>query len=969
MITDAFLKAYKALNTAQKEAVDAIEGPVMLVAGPGTGKTQVLALRIANILKETDTPPDGILCLTFTESGVHAMRSRLKTIIGEDAYKVQIHTFHGYANTIIERFPSFFSHMAGSKALSDLERALLWEEIFRTQSFTYLRTLNDPFFYMHGVKEAIKKAKQEKVSPSELKIRLEKERDTFNARDDLLSTRGKTKGKMKGEHLRYQEKLHRSFELVVAYEAYEEALRKMGRHDYEDMVLSVIDACEKNEELLLMLSEEALYVLVDEHQDTNRAQNRLLELITSFHDEPNLFVVGDEKQAIYRFQGASIENFHGIKAFAPNVRTIALTHNYRSTQAVLDTAHSLVVHGGFEHLDNLIASKEIGGALPILIEARSIQEELQTIAERIRQDIEGSTSAHEIAILFRKNNHAHAISHALSLRHIPHVIESERSIFSVPAIGLFLAYLRGVLLGDEESIVRSLASPWFSIALPTFFSIMRERVKDRRSVLSAMETHPELTAIKSMLLSHTATSRVTPLLSFIETVARETGFLAYAVGREEVYESYLGLFSFAQTLVYESPGATVETLMERLSVMERHHIDIHRSSRVKEGSVRLMTAHKSKGLEFEKVYIVHLIDKEWRGRADRELFILPLYNSTDEHHAIEDERRLLYVAMTRAKQSLTFTYATELFDGKEAEPSRFISELDETLLERVSLSASHDVTEIEHFATSEITATLAELMREHLTRDGLSVTGLNQYLTNPWRFIFSTFLRIPSSKKHHLMYGSAMDKALEKFVLMGKKEKQELIELFNDALEKEPIEAYEFEHYRQRGEKALSILFDSKSEELTLPGEPKRRIKTPYAVGDIEILLSGELDLLRTESDGLVVIDYKTGEAKSRNEIEGKTATSDGGYYRQLAFYKLLVESAGIGEMKRGVLQFVEPDKKGEIHTEAFVITKEDVDNLKEEIKTTVESLLTGRYLDEPCDSETCDYCDLVEVFKNRFKE
>ncbi len=966
---DAFLRAYTALNTAQKEAVDTIEGPVMLVAGPGTGKTQVLALRIANILKQTDTPASGILCLTFTESGVAAMRSRLRSIIGEDAYKVAIHTFHGYANSIIERFPSYFSHMAGSKALSDLERAIVWEDIFRTQSFVHLRTSNDPFYYMYEVKEAVKKAKQEKVSPEELQTRLEKARDTFYSRDDLLSTRGKTKGKMKAEHLTYQQKLARSFEVVTAYSAYQESLAKMKRHDYEDMVLSVIEACEKEEELLLILSEESLYVLVDEHQDTNRAQNRLLELITGFHDEPNLFVVGDEKQAIYRFQGASMENFHGIRAFAPTVRVITLTHNYRSTQSILDSSHSLIAHGGFDTQPSLIAAKEKSGVVPTLLACESVMDELSVVAARVAKDITDGTHPHEIAILYRKNNNALAISHALSQRGIPHVIESERSIFSVPAIGLLLAYFRGVCYGDEESMVRALASPWMAISLTTFFSVMRERVKDRRSVLSVMDTHDDVASIKKMLLSHTAIARVTPLLTFIEIVARETGFLSYALSREDVYESYLGLFSFAQALVYESPGATIETLMERLVVMERHHIDIHRSYRIREGSVRLMTAHKAKGLEFEKVYITHLVDREWRGRADKEFFIMPLYKEDTEHLAIEDERRLLYVAMTRAKQELTLTYAQELPDGKEAEPSRFIDDIDSALLHRVVAPPEEREETSGHFSSSEITTTLSELMREHLTKDGFSVTGLNQYMDNPWRFIFSTFLRVPSAKKHHLMYGTAIDKALEKFVLLGKKEQHELIALFEEALEKEPIAAHEFEHYRTRGIEALSTLFATMSDELVMKGEPKRRIKTPIQVGDTDIVLTGELDLLRTEPDGLVVIDYKTGEPKSRNEIEGVAANSDGGYYRQLVFYKLLLEAGGVGHMKKGILQFVEPDKKGEIHTEAFVIPDDAVTTLKEQIHTVVNELLTGAYLTAPCDPKTCDYCDLVEEYKARFSQ
>src|SRR3989344_4120023 len=270
-IRKTFDKLYKALNPAQKEAVDNIEGPAMVVAGPGTGKTQVLTLRIANILKRTDANPDSILALTFTESVAHNLRTRLVEIMGTVGYRIAIFTFHGFCNDVIRRFAPHFPGIVGYAHANLIDQILILEEIIARSRLTKLKPFGNPYFYVRDVVSTIGKLKRENIDPNKLEKLIRKEP---------------------------KERRERNKEFLYLYREYEKLLRARGYYDYDDMVMEVIRVLGADKELLSSLQEQYQYVLADEHQDANAGQNELLKLLMSFHQSPNIFVVGDEKQAI-----------------------------------------------------------------------------------------------------------------------------------------------------------------------------------------------------------------------------------------------------------------------------------------------------------------------------------------------------------------------------------------------------------------------------------------------------------------------------------------------------------------------------------------------------------------------------------------------------------------------------------------------------------------------------------------------
>ena len=331
----AFEKAFAELNTAQKEAVEAIYGPVMVIAGPGTGKTQILAVRIANILKTLpDTKPDEIVALTYTESAVASMRTRLAGLIGASAYRVRIHTFHGFARLILEMRPDLFPRTATGTQLSEVSSIALMENLLDAGTYTRIRNPKDPYRLAKNLVNFLSNLKREYYTPEAYRAELTEQLTRVLEDPERINEKGKYAGKEKGTFKTKREKIEKHLEVADLYARYVHTLEEKNLYDYEDLIGEAVRGLETNEDFRYEVGERMQFVLADEHQDANPAQNKLLELVTDFDGKPNLFVVGDEKQAIYRFQGASLAAFFSFKDKYPDAKIILLTENYRSTKEI-----------------------------------------------------------------------------------------------------------------------------------------------------------------------------------------------------------------------------------------------------------------------------------------------------------------------------------------------------------------------------------------------------------------------------------------------------------------------------------------------------------------------------------------------------------------------------------------------------------------------------------------------------------
>ena len=348
-LLDAFQKVYQQLNPEQKVAVDTIEGPVMVIAGPGTGKTQILGARIGKILLETDTLPSNILCLTYTDAGAVAMRRRLLSFIGPEAYRVNIFTFHAFCNEVIQANLSLFEKHS-MDPVSDLERIEILKRLIDQlpKGNPLKRYRGDVYFEMTYLQGLFSAMKREGWTPAFLEERIEAFRKDMETNDEFRyknSRAGKwNKGELKPAYYLELERMDKLAAAIREFERYQEAMRRANRYDFDDMINWVIKAFQENPSLLADYQERYLYILVDEFQDSSGNQNALVELLISYWENPNIFVVGDDDQSIFRFQGANLENMEEFakSRMSDELRPIVLTRNYRSSPAILEAAGALI---------------------------------------------------------------------------------------------------------------------------------------------------------------------------------------------------------------------------------------------------------------------------------------------------------------------------------------------------------------------------------------------------------------------------------------------------------------------------------------------------------------------------------------------------------------------------------------------------------------------------------------------------
>jgi len=959
-----FEKLYKQLNKEQRAAVDAVYGPVMVIAGPGTGKTTVLSLRIANILRETDTPASTILALTFTEAGVYAMRKKLLEIIGPRAYEIRIHTFHSFSNDLIKMYPEEFSRIVGSEHMEDLEQIRIIESLIEKYSSENLRPKNNPNYYVLPVINAIRHLKRENISPEKFT-------------------------KIKTEHSRTKE-------LIKIYRAYEKELRARRLYDFEDMVSEAARVLEKNKDFKFRLQEEYQFVLADEHQDANQSQNRLLELLCDYDDSPNLFIVGDAKQAIFRFQGASLENFLYFEKKFPKARLISLIHNYRSQPKILDAAHSLMENTELpkRFREKLIASRatpsDVRQKLGV-VETQDEQLELSHISVEVENLLKQNFKPCEIAIITRENREAERVEEELRRRCISVARKGDADILeSVRIDALRRLFAAVVEPNKDELLAPVLFFDFLKLTLTNVFEIIHtplRRVADEATIFRRLEKgKKEFSDFYKKILRWSSVAKNEPLVVAFEIIADESGFLESILARNDAYELlrlYEAFLESARRLAERDKRARLGDFLERIERAEAHGISMV-SQTEGENGVQVMTAHKAKGLEFDYVFIVFAQEKKWGGKRGRSLFELPFEMKNEDL----DERRLFYVALTRARKSVHISWHAKGENGQELLPSRFIFELDENTREHVNLQNSlsgHVGTNIAS-ATARalgifqqknirvsggVSAQRVLLKKEYLNsfflQQGFAATHLNNFLECPLKYFFLNLIRLPRAQSNAELYGSAIHAALathfNAYAREADKPFSETAIIFENALRRTHLSESDFKKYLAEGKCELKgYLFSRKF---------ARAAWNEYRVGGVFLPVSGEkleltgfLDKVELLWEGGVrVVDYKTGQPKTRNEILGKTKNSDGNYYRQLVFYKLLLDGIKKSDrrMKIGAIDFIKQEKNGKYKSEEFEISSAEVSELKTLISDVASRILDLSFLKDGCNKKDCEWCRLAQ--------
>ena len=1041
---ERYKQAYAGLNPEQKKAVDTIEGPVLVAAGPGTGKTQILAMRVGKILLEQDVAPHNILCLTFTDAGVIAMRNRLLRIIGPTAHQVHINSFHGFCNQIIQENLDIFGAYKQFQPISELETIDLYRSLIEKlpEDNSLRRYKYDKYTDLKRIKHLFDLMKKENLTPEDIN----KEVDDFIDRQDFTYKRKYTDKKtgtvyQKGDR---NEKKHK--DAVYKYSKLKDAasqfplfmklMNQNERYDYNDMLLWVLREFEARPQLLSDYQERYLYFLVDEYQDTNGAQNKLLEYLLGEYENPNVFVVGDDDQAIFKFQGANLGNIMDFQErYKPQL--VVLKSNYRSTQPILDGSKLLIANNTERLLDkmpgltkDLIAAgsnKESTTPVRLLNFAKS-SEEHSFIVKELKEIYDNTPGKlKNTAIIYRAHRQAADLVTVLEKLDIPLNIKRKVDILTQPLIINLLEILS--YLNDELNRYGSGQHRLFRLLHHGYFKIdpldlgklahhLTKRAHEEKKKAQSedkVDTPQEEKILWRELISDKETLESLPLKnagvilevaeklnqwmqaittvtlqSAFELIIDDSGILEGIIkGDNRAWDLQVlsTFFDFIKNESVKNPSLDIKELVLMAKKMKEEYIQLPINKVISsEEGVNFLTAHSAKGLEFEQVYILGCTKKIWDSTGNGfGQFSYPDTINADSKTNIEDERRLFYVAMTRAEKQLTITYSDRNDKDKEVQQSQFITEalpIDDLTKETESVNPEDVLTF--HFnllQRKQVTLPLIDknLIDAWLKRYKLSVTHLNKYLRCPLTFYFEAILRVPGARNAATGFGSAMHDALYAFFNNIREEKTQTLEWLH-FLYKEKLTYYksnftsdEYDDYLEYGNKVLKGLYEEKLEEWLAIPNYKLEIELSNAVYK-GVPLKGVIDKVEVFKDYVNVVDYKTGKYK-KEKLYSNTEDADGiggDYWRQLVFYKLLLGSDNKYNlnMVEGRVDYIEPEKQSKkFKTEAVQVTPEDMQIVGEQIVNMYDAIHKYKF-DTSCDDKACKWCNFAtEHYETRPQE
>ena len=1020
-----FTQEYEKLNPQQRIAVDTIEGPVMVIAGPGTGKTQILAARIGRILLDTDALPENILCLTYTDAGTLAMRRRLQQFIGADAYKVNIYTFHAFCNDVIQDNLSLFEKTS-LDAISELENIQLFKQLIDSfpKNHPLKRYRGDVYYEINNLRNLFSSMKREGWTPAFINGKIDEYLESLSTRDEYIAKRAVgifKKGDTRTDKIEEEkEKIEKLRAAVNEFENYQGLMRRKNRYDFDDMINWVIKVFEENKQVLAGYQEKFQYILVDEYQDTSGTQNKLVQLLISYWDKPNVFVVGDDDQSIYRFQGANVEN---MVVFANNysnhLMTVVLTSNYRSTQPILDISKTLInrneerlvkqIEGLSKELLSSNSSRSALKNQPVIIEYNSIKDEMADISHSVFNLLQEGIAPGKIAVIYKENKYGEAMAKYFRLKGIPVFSKRSINILEDPFINKLVQLLRylnaehDIPYGGDEMLFEILHYDLYDIP-PIEIAKITVEVNNKkyngepisiRKLLSDKANKPPQTLFDTGLDENLknasrifekligAVSNLT-LQQLFEQLILQAAVLNYimkADGKILLMQLLTALFDFIKEETSRDPYLSLKGLVNIIDLMQKETLPIPMVQVAgSDKGVNLLTAHGSKGLEFEYVFFSGVNAGSWekkRKPGGGYKFPDTMFASQPAGRDEEELRRLFYVALTRAEVHLYISYAKYKADGKEMEPSMFIAEiLEQHILpvQKVALSEEQlmDFELLQFTAQApEIEKTEDDFITPLLEKFVMNVTALNSYLNCPLGFYYRNLIRIPSGKNEATEFGSAIHHALEKFFRKmqdGKQErfpvKQEMIAEFKWYMNRhrENFTREAFERRMEYGDEVLSNYYDKYINNWNTVVAVERNIRGVVVNG---VPLKGKLDKLEFNGKEVNVVDYKSGDidkAIPKMKPPHDKEPNGGDYWRQAVFYKILVDNYEQKDWKviSTEFDFVEPDKKKTYRKQKIVITPQDTETVGQQIKE-VWAKIQARDFYTGCGKEDCHWCNFVK--------
>jgi DNA helicase-2/ATP-dependent DNA helicase PcrA len=1017
-----FLEAYKKLNPQQKAAVDQIDGPIMALAGPGTGKTQIIALRIGKILMEIDVLPQNILCLTFTDAATIAMRNRLVEMIGPTGHQVHIFTFHSFCNQVIQENLGIFGDYRQLEPVSELESIDIYREIIDELEHGHIlkRLKGDIYFETKRMKNLYDMMKKEYLSTEIMQSRISEYLNRIKDSDEFIAKRKTTTGGrtfMKGDFRddKYQKEVDKFAVLQAAVDLFDVFKQKMNdrdRYDYNDMILWVLEKFESYPDLLSHYQEKYQYFLVDEYQDTNGAQDKILRKLIDFWPNPNVFVVGDDDQAIYKFQGANLNNLRSF-IHQYSVKPLVLVQNYRSSQNILDLSAQLInfnkeriIYEDPSLSKDLVSAGEArhSNLVVKVCEYENVVHEQASLIEELVSYHKGEQKLEEIAIIYRKHAQVEKLVKVLEEKGIPLNIKKKIDILKIPLIQNIFNILH--YLFEEYTKPDQAEHRLFEIMHYHFFHInprdiaklsmacaskrQRKETASWRDLMADKEALKELNiesvediiGLHNLLSKWTADIANVTLQTLYEEILNEGQILNYILqhpNRTWLLQIVTSLFDQIKNETTKDAKFNLSDFLEMIDKMEANTLPLEINKIVHaENGINFLTAHGAKGLEFEKVYMIGCTKNIWdQNKSNSRQYKYPDNVNADVQTNTEDERRLFYVAMTRAKTDLRISYSSRKENGKDLGASLFVDELlssSDSSRQKISV-ASEVVDDFNYYIllrkSKKVQLIDHDLIDLKLQGFVLSVTGLNKYLHCPMSFYFDQILQVPTARNASMGFGRAVHRALQLAIETYEKNKEvkvdQLLAYFEIGMNEHSshFTEKEFEDRMVYGKNIMTGYFEEYFTSMPAKAyETEVPLKNAHYQG---IPIKGFIDKVAIFENYIEVTDFKTGDytksyTKEKLLFPGDKLPQGGDYWRQIVFYKMLVDNDKTKnwDMRSGWIDFVEPDKaSGKYKQVKYAVSQEMILQVGDQIVDVWDKIHRHEF-GQLCEDENCYWCNFV---------
>lgn len=961
------------LNEEQLKAVEHGKGPLMIIAGAGTGKTTVITERVKYLIAKEFAKPQEILALTFTEKAAREMEERVDKAMPYGVTQMWISTFHSFCDRILRSEAIHIGINPAYVLMTEADAILFFRKHIHSFSLNYFRPLGNPNKFIGGMIQHFSRLKDEEISPDEYLKWVQKQ--------PCLRRQEKKDAKQSDEEREEQEKY---LELANAYRKYEELKITEGVADYSDLISHTLSVFKKRPHILKQYQEQFTYILVDEFQDTNIAQNTLAVLLAG--KKKNITVVGDDDQAVYRWRGAAVSNMIQFRATFPNTTIVVLTKNYRSSKEILDRSYDLIQKNNpdrlevAEHIDKKLESmRRVNGEAIRVLYAERAEYEAELVAKEILQT---NYQWSDIAILVRANAHAEPFARALSRAGIPYQFLGPGQLYRKAEVKDLIAYLK-VLYNFEDNVAmyRLLVMDWMKLPTRDVAVISNAAKKYGKSLFEICElisgkqpttstiVKPEveaqsvqqISALVQMIHDHLGMIKKETAGQILYFFLERTGLLQllahYTNTKDETVALNISKF-FGKLKEYESQhdDASVFTVVDwiEMSMQLGESPMATDSDWSQDNAVRIMTIHSSKGLEFPIVFLVNMVSQRFPSIERKEQIPVPealmkeILSSGDAHE--QEERRLCYVGMTRARDMLYLTAAKYYGEGKrEKKLSPFIYEAigEQAIIPQVlySQNSSAQLSFLDFKKDGVDRET--QSIKQHISY--ISYSQLSSFQSCPLQYKYRYVIKIPAPTSAALSFGDVVHKTLQAFYTKVKNletpTRQDLLTLYESLWVSIGYGNKQYEEkMKVHGVELLSAFY----EKAYTPGLIPTALEEPFKIKITPtVTLGGKIDRIDTLNDGTIeIIDYKTGTATKSRDVEKDP---------QLTIYALSSSQEGVYKKKpeQVVVSFYFLEGLQKV---SATRTQAQMEAAKIEIANTVDAIERSDF--QPTPGRHCDFCE-----------